>query len=160
MTPDRSGYAHHSMAARIVTPCCALLLAVSSGCAAGRGEDDADRVASVVREYVVALKAEDYAKACALFTRASRRKVHDAAWMVGDRLCPEWLRHGYALNRDDAEAIRRIDPERLRVKDVHVVGDAATAVATPSPEDDPTIHLTREDGRWHVQDDEFEDDQA
>ncbi len=118
------------------------MTAVLAGCGGDEPSqpEPADRVRAAAEDYLGALAARDWARACRLMTASARRELADAAGAP----CPDALADGAADAESELESARREVPgAEVRIR-------GATASLGPLGTAAQDLRLERVGGRWLV----------
>ena len=91
--------------------------------------------------YVEALADGDGEAACEVLSRGAVNQLEDQA----DRRCPEALTDVLGAAGSEGEGL-----DDLRVSEVNVAGDVATATIKGGPQGKVTNQMTREGGEWKL----------
>lgn len=124
-----------------------LVAALPAGC--GKG-DDTGQITDLVKRQAQANRTKSYTRVCADYSERAKSRVAVAAKLLGAKGtdCATQLATLVALDDDPDPAP---SPESMKVTNIDVSGDRATARVSPiGPDADPVAHFVREGGDWKV----------
>jgi hypothetical protein len=131
-----------------------LVIVSVTGCGSDEGStdkpSDAQQITAVAKQFETALRSGDWQRACDSLSRRANREVASAAGPLGAKGsgCAAAFA---AIDKVPRSDLRRLDPDKVRVADIKIHGDRATANVTPRVDNsDPAARFAREGGDWKV----------
>jgi hypothetical protein len=112
-----------------------------AGCGDGPAEENMGAAQEAAESYVQALRDGDAEAACEMLSRGALTQLEDQA----DAPCPEALTDALGADGPAGEGL-----DDLRVTDVNVAGDVATATINGGPGGRITNQMVREGGEWKL----------
>lgn len=112
-----------------------------TGCGDSPAEENMSAAREAADRYVEALREGDGEAACEVLTRGAVDQLEDQS----DKPCPEALTEVLG-----AEGAADGELDDLRVTDVNVAGDVATATIKGGPGGEVTNQMMRERGEWRL----------
>lgn len=130
--------------------CAALALPAAVATLAGCGEESSgDAIIDVTRQLAADGVAEDWKGVCDALSARARAEFAAVGAELGGTDCADAIARVAA--GDDSPEILVADGKDVKVSNIEITGDRATADVRPSfNPDDPTVHYVREDGAWKL----------
>ncbi len=129
----------------------ALVVVIVAAALPGCGEETAgDAIIDVTRQFAADAKAGDWNGACGALSARARAEMAAGGAVVGGKGCAEVLSRAAALD-DSPEVLGKVDGDDVKISDIKIAGDRATAEVLPVFDDgEPTTRYVREDGEWKL----------
>jgi hypothetical protein len=115
--------------------------------ACGGSESDAEQIEEVSKDLAAAVRDKDWPEACDLLSTKAKAQLEVAGALLGGGDCPEIIDKAVALGDGERSSP---DPDRIRVAEIKIKNDRATARVTPSTDGDPLTRYVKEDGDWKI----------
>jgi hypothetical protein len=126
-----------------------VLVAAASFTGCGE-ESGSDPITEVTRQLAADAKAGDWKRACDAMSARARAEFAAVGAELGVKGCADAIARVAALD-DSPEILGKVDGEDVKVSNVKITGDRATAKVLPSFDDtDPVAHYVRENGAWKL----------
>jgi len=122
-----------------------IIVVLFAGC--GGDDDKANDPAGVAKQFVSDVKSKDWKGACEAFSKAARAQVAVLQNTIQAPDCATTL--GTALSQPGNQ-LGKIDANSIKVTNLKITGDKATADVKPSVDKDPTTYFVKEDGQWKI----------
>ena len=124
-----------------------LVVATFTGC----GKDsDVAQITDLSKQLASDARDKDWKGVCEALSAKARAQITIGGVFLGGGDCAEVVARLAALD-DDPEGFGTAGGDDVKVSNVKVTGDRATADVTPTFDDeDPTTRFVREDGEWKV----------
>ena len=114
---------------------------LAAGCGDSRAEENTSAAREAAERYVEALREGDAGAACEVLSRGAIDELEDRA----DAPCPEALTVALGAGGEAGEELGE-----LRLTEVNVAGDVATATIRGGPGGEVTNQMVRERGEWKL----------
>jgi hypothetical protein len=130
-----------------------VLVVAFAGC--GGGDDNStttgtpsEQITAVAKNYVGDIHDKKWKDVCNAFSKAAMAQVNTLVQSLQAPGCPEAL--ATTLSQPGNNALEKADKNSVKVTNVKVNGDHATAIVTPSADKDPTTYFVNENGVWKI----------
>lgn len=137
-------------------PAILLLLVVAASLMGCGNSSDRDEITKLSKQMYADAKDKDWEGVCDALSTKAKAEIAVAAAFFGGGGCPAVVAAAFALD-DDPGNLGEIDPDKVKVTNIKISEDRATAQVTPSDDEDPTTRYVREDGEWKVDADPDDD---